>query len=272
MENTNTQEKKPKKARLPRNKKFFWFFYILSICSFVIGVALLPVWSGTGVFFESFGNDFFSLLLFFIIIVYILGFLIKQIIKEKKVAVKILTVFEAGFFFAIALGCIMEQFRLGSLVGPCTIVGAALWSRGFVYIVKAYLCKHDEGDKYPLWMLVFSVGLVSLGSIMMTKEVFSTAHIVWASAFILLLLGVIFFFLGVISKPKIDKALKAYKREQKRLKKQEKLTAKQEKRTLKAESRLRRVEERENPTTPSLEAPAPSETPNVPATTENQDN
>ncbi len=256
---TNTQtHDQPKKSRLPRNKKLFWMFYILSIITLVLGIALLPLWAGTGVIWESLGNDFFSMILFCIILVYILGFLIKQIIKEKKVAVKILTVFEAGFFFAIAIGCIMEQFDLVSVVGPCTIAGAALWSRGFVYIVKAYLCKHDESDKYPLWMLVVSVGLVTLGSIMMTQEIFSVGHIVWAVSVILIFIAIMFFFLGIISKPKIDKAMKQYKREQRALKKQEKITARQEKRTLKAEARLRRIEEEEKPT-PALPVPTTTE-------------
>ena len=253
-----TQAKEPvRKSRLPKNKRFFWIFYILFIFTLALGVALLPVWAGTGVFWENLGNDMFSMILFFIIIVYILGFLIKQIIKEKKVTVKILTVFEAGFFFAIALGCIMEQFNLVTVVGPCTIVGAALWSRGFVYIVKAYLCKHDKGDKYPLWMLVISVGLVTLGSIMMTKTIFSTHHIVLAVSAILILVAIIFLFLGIISKPKIDKAVKKLKREQKKLKKQEKLREKQEKRTLKAEAKVKKLEARESSgELPALEGPA----------------
>jgi signal transduction histidine kinase len=246
-----TETENAKKSRIPKNKRFYWAFYLLSLISLVLGVALLPVWEKTDVVWKDLGTNLISMILFFIIIVYIVGYLIKQIIREKKITIKILTVFEAGFFFAIAIGCIMEQFNMVSVVGPCTIVGAAIWSRGFVYIVKAYLCKHEKTDKYPLWMLVFSVGLVTLGTIMMTKEIFTTRHIVWFSAGLLIVAALVFFVFGVISKPKVDKALqreqkkikkaekeqKALEAEQKKLEKEKKALEKQEKKTEKAKAK-----------------------------------
>ena len=194
----NTSEN-VKKSRIPRNKKFYWVFFLLSLASLALGVALLPVWQNTNVIWKDLGTKLFSMIFFFIILVYILGFLIKQIIREKKNTIKILTFFEAGFFFAIAICCFMEQFNMASVVGPCTIVGAAIWARGFVYIVKAYLCKHEKADRYPLWMLVISVGLVTLGTVMMTKEIFNVNHIVWLCACVILLAGLVFFVLGFAS-------------------------------------------------------------------------
>ena len=248
MENTQNQEIiSTKKSHLPKNKRLFWVFFVFSAITLALGVALLPIWNGTNVFWESWGYDFFSLILFFIIFVYIVGFLLKQIIREKKIAVKILTVFEAGFFFAIAIGCIMEQFDLVSVVGPCTIVGAALWSRGFVYIVKAYLCKHDESDKYPLWMLIVSVGLVTLGTIMMANDdVFTTNHIVWAVSCVLILVAVIFLALGFISKPKVDKTIKRLKKQQKKQRQEEKALARQQKKTLKSRKKTEKLEHQLN--------------------------
>lgn len=245
------QKETERKARIPRNKKFYWAFYILSLISFAVGAMLLPVWQNTDVVWKDLGTQIISMILFAIIIFYILGYLIKQIIREKKVTIKILTVFEAGFFFAIAIGCIMEQFDMASVVGPCAIVGAAIWSRGFVYIVKAYLCKHEKTDKYPLWMLIFSVGLVTFGTIMMVKPIFTTLHIVWFSACVLLLAALVFFIFGMASKPKVDRALKkeqkkikkaekeqkALEAEQKKLEKEKKALEKQEKKTAKAKAK-----------------------------------
>ena len=152
MKETKIQEATPvveaikKKSHLPRNKKMFWMFYILSALFLALGGALLPVWGETDVPWKNLGDKFFSLILSFVILVYILGYLIRQIIREGKVAIKVLTVFEAGFFFAVALGSFMQNIDSASIGGPSTIVGIAFWSRGFVYIVKAYLCKHVEGD------------------------------------------------------------------------------------------------------------------------------
>ena len=266
-----------RKARIPRNKKFYWAFYLLSLICFVVGAMLLPIWENTDVVWKDLGTKIISMILFAMIIFYILGYLIKQIIREKKVTIKILTVFEAGFFFAIAIGCIMEQFNMASVVGPCAIVGASIWSRVFVYIVKAYLCKHEKTDKYPLWMLIFSVGLVTLGTIMMVKPIFTTLHIVWFSACTLLFAALVFFIFGMVSKPKVDKALlkeqkkikkaekeqKALEAEQKKLEKEKKELEKQEKKTAKAKAKnekaLEAVEAEKKDAAPALlEAPEES--------------
>lgn len=231
-----------KKARLPRNKRFYWMFFVLSASFLLLGVALLPLWSKTNVFWKSWGSDFFNFILFGIIFVYIVGYLIRQMLREKKLAIKVLTIFEAGFFFAIAIGCIMEQFTDVSVTGPCTIVGAALWSRGFVYIVKAYLCKHDESDKYPLWMLIVSVGLVTLGSVMMVKPIFDDELVVWIVAVALLLAALVFIVFGFISKPKLDKAVILAKKETKAAKKKEKAEAKAAKKATKLEKAEARAE------------------------------
>ena len=269
MDNIQNQEV-TRKSRLPKNKRFYWLFFIFGIAFALLGASLIPVWAESNLPWKNLGNDFFSLIFFFIILVYIVGYLFKQIVREKKVTVKILTVFEAGFFSAIAIGCIMEQYDMVSVVGPCTIVGAALWLRGFVYIVKAYLCKHDEGDKYPLWMLIVSVGLVTLGSVMITKDIFEVYHILWATGVILIITGLILFVLGFVSKPKVDKALKKLKkqqklqkREEKALKKQEKKTIKSQEKTAKLESKIEKNEKKsEGEALPQLEGPKNEESNN----------
>ena len=202
------------RARLPKNKKFFWVFYVLSGLSLLLGVALLPAWKNVNVVWNKLGEDGFSLILCSIIMVYIIGFLIRQVIREAKVPVKILTVFEAGFFFAIAIGCVLQFADLVSIADACTIIGAAVWSRGIVYIVKAYLCKHGESDKYPLWMLILSIGLVTLGTIMIASAViyksplFSQEQLVWFVSISLILGSFVFMTFGIISKPKKKQPIK----------------------------------------------------------------
>ncbi len=239
---TPTTDKIKKKAHLPRNKKFFWMFFVLSALFLVLGGAILPVWESTNVPWKNFGNEFFSLIFFAVILIYIVGYLIKQIVRESKTAIKILTVFEAGFFFAIAIGSILQYFDSASIGGPGTIVGIAFWSRGFVYVVKAYLCKHEEGDKYPLWTLILSIGLITLGSIMIANDIFTTEHVIWIVSCTLILISLVFLFLGFISKPKVDKAQLALKREQQKLKKQEKELKKQEKLVEKTQKRTESLE------------------------------
>ena len=243
-----------RKAHLPKNKKLFWMFHVFGFLFIALGTVLLPVWSGTNLPWRDFGANYFSLIFFFVIIVYIIGYLIRQIIRESKTPIKILTVFEAGFFFAVAIGSIMQHFDSVSIGGPGTIVGIAFWSRGFVYIVKAYLCKHEEGDKYPLWMLIFSIGLVSFGSVMIANRVFSITHVVWVVSVTIALIGMFLIFLGFISKPKVDKALIALKREQKKIKKQERELLKSKKKASKLEGKTEKmIDDEDEPL--ALEAP-----------------
>lgn len=244
-----------KKAHLPRNKKFFWMFFVIGTLLLLLGGALLPVWSNVDVPWKDFGTRLFSLIFFFVILIYIIGYLLRQIIRESKTAIKILTVFEAGFFFAVAIGSILQYFDSASIGGPGTIVGMAFWSRGFVYIVKAYLCKHEEGDKYPLWTLILSIGLVSLGSVMIANKLFSITHVVWVVSVTILLVGAFMILLGFISKPKVDKALLALKREQKKIRRQEKELAKAQKRAERLESKVEGESEKKADEVLSLEAP-----------------
>lgn len=205
------ENKKVKKSI--RKTRLYWSFYVLSAILLLVGIALMPFWKGKNVFWAGLGDRFFSIVLFVFIFTYITGFLIKQMIRERNMSIKILTIFEAGFFFAIAVGCIMQFFNQASLVDSCTIVGAALWSRGFVYIVKAYLFKHDNEDRYPLWMLIVSVGLVTLGSIMMVKQLFPDELIVWIVAVALVLAAICCFVLAILMKPKPDKEKLKLKKE-----------------------------------------------------------
>lgn len=199
------------RAKFPKNKKFFWVFFVLSALSLLVGVALLPAWKNVDVIWNTLSEKSFSLILCSIIMVYIIGFLIRQVIREPKTPVKILTVFEAGFFFAIAIGCVLQFANLVDIADACTIIGAAVWSRGIVYIVKAYLCKHEESDSYPLWMLILSIGLVTLGTIMISssmiyhRPVFGHEHLVWFVAISLILGSFVFMTFGIISKPKKKK-------------------------------------------------------------------
>lgn len=241
-----------RRARIPRNKKYYWVFFVLSLAFLVLGVALLPTWREADVFWNSLGTKYFNLIFFFIVILYIIGYLMRQIIRERKVAIKILTVFEAGFFFAVALGSIMQHFQDAVIGGTAAIVGIAFWSRGFVYIVKAYLCKHDEIDKYPLWMLILSIGLVSLGSVMIANRMFTPTLVIWIVSCLLILLAGVFLTFGFVSKPEVDKAMKAYKKEQKKLKKQEKELAKQEKAVAKAQKKAEKLESKVEKSSPAL--------------------
>lgn len=257
-----------------KKSRLFWGFYILGAILLTIGIALMPLWKDKNVFWAGLGDKFFSIVLFVFIFTYITGVLVKQIIKEKYMPVKILTIFEAGFFFAIAIGCIMEFLNKASLVDSCVIVGAALWSRGFVYIVKAYLYKHEKDDKYPLWMLIVSVGLVSIGSIMMVNKLFTDELIVWIVASLLVLASILCFIIGLIMKPAKDKAKLQKKKDKKKQKKLEKKNKKEQEKLEKKEQEKQQslpepVKQIEEPKK-QIEAPKSSDEPKADKSKENK--
>ena len=90
---------------------------------------------------------------------------------------------------------------------------------------------------------------------MIANKLFSITHVVWVVSVTILLVGAFMILLGFISKPKVDKALLALKREQKKIRRQEKELAKAQKRAERLESKVEGESEKKADEVLSLEAP-----------------
>lgn len=181
--------------------KWFWAVSVLGVIGLVLGVFLLPVWNNANVFWKNWGTESVSIILCAIIVVYIICYLVSHLGKIENKTLKIVSVSEIILLSLMAIGCLLQQFKVFDFFGPSFVLGAILWHRGFFNVIKAYLCKHTKKDKYPLWLVIVSVLMVSVGTALRFRGIPGNAFI-WFMSIALLVGSIIMFIAGFIMKPK----------------------------------------------------------------------
>ena len=121
--------------------------------------------------------------------------------KRTNGVVKVLTIIEFVILALIALGCILQQFKVINVGGACAILGLALWCRGTVEIFRAYYHQKGNNEKYPVWWLAVAIALVTLGTYIFAKPVFSDVVILWIFVILILLVSIILIVDGILAKP-----------------------------------------------------------------------
>mgnify|MGYP000805301574 FL=1 len=164
----------------PTKTKFFWAYIVVGIIGILLGIMLMPVWDSCPdwVFWRTWGKQIINIIICVCIILYLVFFLLKKIMKRTNGVVKVLTIIEFVILALIALGCILQQFKVINVGGACAILGLALWCRGTVEIFRAYYHQKGNNEKYPVWWLAVAIALVTLGTYIFAKPVFlSLIHI-----------------------------------------------------------------------------------------------
>ena len=170
----------------------------------------MPIWQNAGdwVFWKDWGQNLVNIIIFACIVLYLCLFLVKKIRRRSNGVVKVLTIVEFVLMSLIALGCILQQFKVINIGGACAILGLALWCRGVVEIFRAYYHQHGNNDRYPLWWLVCAIALVSVSVYLFAKPLFSDVTLIWIFAILLILAGIILFIDGFLAKPVSKKSKK----------------------------------------------------------------
>lgn len=191
-----------KKLFQPKKTKFFWLYFVGGILLTIIGVMLMPVWSNVEwAFWKSYGTDIINIVICGCLLLYLFGFLVRKITKNRGV-VQVLTIVEFVLLALIAVGCVLQQFRVINIGGACAILGLALWCRGVVEIFRAYYHQKGNNQKYPVWWLVIAISLVSLGVFLYARPLFQDITVLWILVILVFLFAVILLVDGVIAKPK----------------------------------------------------------------------
>lgn len=206
----------------PTKTKWFWVYIVFGILGIILGIMLMPVWSKCPdwVFWKDWGMRIVSMIICVCIILYLCLFLVKKIYTRSNSVVKVLTIIEFCLLALIALGCVLQQFKVLNLPnGACAILGMAMWCRGTVEIFRAYYHQRGNNDRYPLWWLVAAICLVSFGVYFFVKPPFSDIIILWIFVILILLVSLILLIDGFLAKP-ASKKVKVVK-EKKTTKKEE---------------------------------------------------
>lgn len=182
-----------------KKTKAFWLYYVLAAICLMAAVVFAPLWSGTDVFFKSWGAKVIDLLIAVLIVVYLCTYLVKKVARGNGV-IKILTIIEFALLALIALGCVLSQFKVVNLGGPCEIVGAIMWCRGTIEVFRAYYFR-GSNTKYPLWAVAVAVALITFGTYLFIKPLFTATHLQWVLAAIMLAAMIICIYAAIVTKP-----------------------------------------------------------------------
>ena len=187
--------------------KFFWAFFVLGAFILTFGVFLLPVWKDSNVFWKGWGEFAINLFMFLLITIYVFGYLLRKLKKEKNKTIIILIVMEMIILLLIAVGCILEMFDVLHVGGPCVILGAALWLRGVVHIMKGYFYRHTKKEQFSFALLLLAIFFVTIGTALVINPFFDSAHLIWVMASTVLAIGCVTVICGFLAIPHKSTAL-----------------------------------------------------------------
>ncbi|MBQ8163552.1 MAG: hypothetical protein IJZ93_04205 [Clostridia bacterium] len=185
-----------------KKTKWFWLYYVLGALMIVASFLLAPFWSEVDIFFSDWGANAVSFMVAFAIALYLIFYLAKKIKSSPNQTILILTIIEFILLMVIALGSVLSQFDILKIQGPGQIIALALWLRGVVEIVRAYFYRREISETYPIWQLVIAIAMVTLGTYLFAKPFISTEVLQWILCSIILVLGIVFIFIGAKAKPR----------------------------------------------------------------------
>lgn len=195
----------------PTKTKWFWLYIVFGILGVLIGIMLMPVWSNCPdwVFWKNWGMQIVNMIICVCLLLYLCLFLVNKIRTRSNGVIKVLTIIEFVLLTLIAIGCVLQQFKVFNFInGACAIVGLAMWCRGVVEIFRAYYHQRGNNDRYPVWWLAVSICLVTIGVYFVLKPPFQDVVILWIFVVLILLVSIIMIVDGFLAKPKSTKTKK----------------------------------------------------------------
>lgn len=177
--------------------RYFWCYWLVGLVCLLLGVALIPSWAETGVFWRNIGARALDILLAVALFAYIFFYLVREASREGVTSVRILLIVEIAILALIGVGCILKQFRIINIGGVAATVGAVIWLRGVVLNLRAYLYK-----SYSVLHLALAVALITMGAVLVVRPLFSDLTMLWLVAVVLMALGIVLIAVGTKAKPK----------------------------------------------------------------------
>ncbi|MBE5746447.1 MAG: hypothetical protein E7359_04090 [Clostridiales bacterium] len=176
-----------------------WILYlIISILSIALGIVLI-------VNNYKIGLDILNIVIAVLLLVY-LGLVVVPVLRRKTGSIQVLTIVELVIICIIAIGLVLQQFKVFNIVGSCKIIGLVLWIRAVVELFRAYFYRGKESSfKYPMWYFCVILLLITLGTYMFAAPFFTDTQVVLTLAISLFILAAILIILSIIFIPKSKK-------------------------------------------------------------------
>lgn len=185
-----------------KKSKTFFIYFIIGALALAGAVLLAPIWKDRNidVFFKEWGYKSLKIIIAVLIVLYVALYLSKQF-KGNNSVTTILTIVEITLLIVVALAGVISQFSAALKLQAGQIIGLALWLRGTVESFKAYYYRGGEQRKYPLYMVAFSVALITLGVVFFMGNFITDSFALWFVVIMLAILAIAAIVLGVVKKP-----------------------------------------------------------------------
>ena len=183
-----------------KKTKYFWLYFLVAAIGSTLGVFLMPIWLGTKYFWRDWGNNTFELILCCLLVMYIFLFFVPRIKSGKNKGVHTLWLLETGILVVLAVLCLLGQLGILSFVSPCLVFGIAFWLRGTFHIVKTYLHEGKGKKGYPLFLLLMSIVLITLGTYLILRPIAGNLFL-WAVSLSILVFSAVALLLGFLTIP-----------------------------------------------------------------------
>lgn len=184
-----------------KKTKAFWLYITLGIILVLGSVILAPVWTKTELPFKSWGASAVNITMGVVLSLYLILYLSKKLLNASNSKIQLLIIIEFIVLTVIALGCFLAQFNILRITQPCMIIGIALWSRGCIEVARAYLYRGSAEHKYPSWLLIVAILMITFGTYVIASPIFTALHLQWIISLAIFLFGTFMIFYGIKVKP-----------------------------------------------------------------------
>ncbi len=183
-----------------KKTKLFWIYIVLGTLLVLGAIILAPIWNNTDAPFKGWGASAVNITMGIALSLYLIIYLAKKLINSNF-KIQLLIIIEFIVLTIIALGCFLAQFNILRITQPCMIIGIALWARGCIEIVRAYFYRGSAEHKYPAWLLVIAIAMITFGTYIIASPIFTALHLQWIIATAIFLFGAFMVFYGIKVKP-----------------------------------------------------------------------
>ena len=187
-----------------KKNKLFWLFIFLGAIVLLFGVTLLPVWKDIDIFFATWSDAGVNIVLFAILVFYIVLLINRNLVKRKSKFIVGITIIELIVLLFVAVSCLLQQFNVFSIFGPCFVFGLMIYFRGLVNVLEPYFSSISTNNSKARLSILVSILLLTVGAIMMVIKVPNNIFN-WIIAITLLLVAVLLILFGILSMPKKEK-------------------------------------------------------------------
>jgi uncharacterized membrane protein HdeD (DUF308 family) len=80
-----------------------------------------------------------------------------------------------------------------------------MWVRGTIEVFRAYYFR-GSSTRYPLWAVVVAIALITFGTYLYIKPLFSAKELQWVLAAIMLAIMIVCIYAAIVTKPNSKKA------------------------------------------------------------------